>query len=61
MATTWIDRLDQLRREQNPKRYPPSEDRRLPLYLPIPQPPPDWCPTEEEEPDPEPRVIIIDL
>jgi hypothetical protein len=55
----WQDELEQMRRDQNPKRYRPQE--RPALHLPVPalDPPPNWPhPTPEPE---SPRVIIIDL
>lgn len=54
----WMNQLEELRREQDPKRY---EEQRPSLQLPVPsaEPPPGWAPsTDEEKPS---RVIIIDL
>lgn len=61
---TWLGRLEQLRREQNPRKYPPLRDQRLPLQLPVPEPPPGWEPpprSQEEVEDSERGVIVIDL
>ncbi len=55
----WMERLEELRREQDPKRH---EEQRPSLRLPIPlsEPPPGWVPPADEEEKPS-RVIVIDL
>jgi hypothetical protein len=52
LPSNWMDRLEQLRREQNPEPPRPA------LQLPVPTPPPEEDDTEREE---APRVIILDL
>jgi len=56
----WMSRLDELRREQDPKQY---EDQRPSLQLPVPsrEPPPGWTPPVDDDEEKPSRVIIIDL
>lgn len=55
----WRDRLEQLRKEQNPPWEP------VPLPLPAPPEPPPWeqggQPLQDESPDSEDSLIIINL
>jgi hypothetical protein len=52
----WLERLEELRREQNPHRYAPER----PFLQPLPQPPLMPLPQDEPEEAP-PRVIEIEL
>lgn len=56
----WQERLEQLRREQNPSRY--NEERPV-LHLPIPCPPPSGQPQrdEDDEDDEDRGVFQIQL
>ena len=48
----WLEELEQLRKEQNPSKYP------SPLYAPAPVP---LEPLPEDDLQEDPRVIIIDI
>lgn len=53
----WSDRLEQLRREQDPRRYPTPQPQ---PFLRLPEPPPE--PPPDPEPEDESRgVVEIDL
>lgn len=58
----WHEELERLRREQNPGRYP-SSDNRPALHIPVPEPPP--CPSrssgDEAPEEPTRGSIILDL
>lgn len=54
----WIQELERLRKEQNPRKYVQWEPQ--PLHAPSPQPPPEFLPEEEPQEEPK-RVIIIDI
>lgn len=58
LPPNWRERLEELRREQNPRRYRGEQPT---IQLPLPESPPGWEPPEpEHEPEPQ-RVIVIDL
>lgn len=52
----WRERLERLRREQNPR----QEDRPV-LQLPLPEPPREAPKPPDDEDETPSRVIIIDL
>jgi len=57
----WQERLEDLRREQNPRRYPQTDNRPA-LHLPIPQPQPQRPQEDDDAYDaPKRGVIVIDL
>lgn len=60
MIPFWKERLERLRREQDPRRYPVVDDRPV-LQLPIPEPPRDLPEPSDGDEEPASRVIIIDL